>query len=357
MYRHRNKGGSRARYFRSQRPNFRSFDPSAVIEEANNARNLQSSNDSNGHSPTNGNSNGKATKPDYKIKNKFSDFPIDSRLAQNIINHKYETPTPIQDRAIPHILSGRDVVGIANTGTGKTAAFLIPLINKVVHDRRARVLIVTPTRELAVQIEKELYSFSRGLGIHSAICIGGVNINGQIKRLRQQPHFVIGTPGRLMDLESRRNIDFGRFDSFVLDEVDRMLDMGFIGDVKQIVAKLPRNRQSLFFSATLEPKVKSIMNQFINNPVIISVKTTETRDNVHQSVIKIKGRNKADVLCELLDQEGVSKSLIFMRTKRSADKLHKSLSGIGFQTAVLHGNKSQNQSTKFQTFSFVVCYL
>lgn len=276
-------------------------------------------------------------------KHAFTDFEISEKLKASIGRRGYKKPTPIQDQAIPVILSGRDVVGVANTGTGKTAAFLIPLIHKVTSDRRSRVLIITPTRELAVQIDKEFQSFARGFGIHSVVCIGGVSINGQKKKLRRRPNFVIGTPGRLLDLEKQRKLNFNQYGSIVLDEVDRMLDMGFIHDVNEIISKLPADRQSLFFSATLGSKVEGVMGDFIYDPVMISVKTTDTRANVHQDIVKLNGRKKAHVLRGLLDKKEVSKTLIFTRTKRGADSLHKDLSRINFQVAVLHGNKTQNQ--------------
>lgn len=154
---------------------------------------------------------------------------------------------------------------------------------------------------------------------------------------------MIGTPGRLIDLEGQRKLNFGSFESIVLDEVDRMLDMGFIHDVNKIISKLPKDRQSLFFSATLDPKVKGVMSKFINNPVMMSVKTTDNCTNIHQDIVKLNGRNKSEVLRELLDKEEVSKTLIFTRTKRGADALYRNLSKINFQAAVLHGNKTQNQ--------------
>jgi superfamily II DNA/RNA helicase len=320
MYKKRNYSRhSRGRNYRSRGANIKSFDPRTVIGKTNSS-----------------------TFDVYEVKNKFSDFILDNRLAQNIADHRFDAPTPIQDQAIPKIMSGHDVVGVANTGTGKTAAFLIPLINKIVLNR-SKVLIITPTRELAVQIEKELQSFSRNMGIYSVVCIGGVSVHGQINKLRRNPHFVIGTPGRLLDLENQRQINFAHFDSIVLDEVDRMLDMGFINDMRKIISKLPNTRQSLFFSATLSERVKGIMSQFVSNPIMISVKTADASTNVHQEVVELRGRNKADVLCDLLDKKEVSKTLVFMRTKRSADKLHRNLSNVGFQTAVMHGNKTQNQ--------------
>ncbi|MBW6441454.1 DEAD/DEAH box helicase [Patescibacteria group bacterium] len=282
----------------------------------------------------------------YEIQNKFSDFVLNTKLSENITSHGYTKPTPIQDRAIPKILSGLDVVGLANTGTGKTAAFLIPLINKVCLNRGSRVLIITPTRELASQISKEFKSFSAGLGINFTTCIGGLSIRHQINELDRNPHFVIGTPGRLLDLFERKKVDFGRFDSIVLDEVDRMLDMGFINDINKIISKFPKERQSLFFAATLDEKGKGVMRRFVNNPTMISVKITETRDNIKQDIVEIKGRHKPTVLRDLLREKDVSKALIFMKTKRSANDLLQNLSHNGFRVAVMHGNKSQNQRQK-----------
>jgi superfamily II DNA/RNA helicase len=305
---------------RGRRFNKKTFDPRNIISEIN-----DSAEDS------------------YIIKNEFSNFSIQEELKQNITRRGYKTPTPIQDQAIPEILSGHDVVGIANTGTGKTAAFLIPLIDKIIKNNRSHTLIIVPTRELAVQIEKELRSFSNNLRVSSVICIGGVSIRSQISRLYKKPNFIIGTPGRLLDLFNQRVLDFSSFDSIVLDEVDRMLDMGFIHDVKRIVSKLPRDRQSLFFSATLDGKTKSVMSAFIKDPIMISVKSRDTRSNVHQEIVKMGGRNKADVLCEILDKREVEKSLVFVRTKRGADSLGRKLYSIGFKTAVIHGNRSQNQ--------------
>lgn len=281
--------------------------------------------------------------PESEIKHKFSDFNISEILKDNIAARRYETPTPIQDQVIPHILEGKDVVGIANTGTGKTAAFLIPLIDKVIKNRENRVLIIAPTRELATQIDKELKSFSNNLNIHSVICIGGVSINPQIANLYKKPDFVIGTPGRLIDLYEQRKLNFSDYSTIVLDEVDRMLDMGFIHSVKKIISKLPERRQSLFFSATLDNKTKPIMAQFIKDPILVSVKTQDTASNVEQRTVEINGRNKADVLIELLDNREVEKAIVFVRTKYGADNLSKSLYKIGFKTVVLHGNKTQNQ--------------
>ena len=176
----------------------------------------------------------------------FPDFSLAEKLERNILDHGYSSPTQIQEQTIPQILKGRDVIGIANTGTGKTAAFLIPLVNKVFLDRNERVLIVTPTRELAMQIVDELRAFVRGMDLDAVLCIGGANMDRQEKKLRHNPHFVIGTPGRLKDLIERKKLNLTFFHNIVLDEVDRMVDIGFIRDVKYFISLLPKKRQSLF---------------------------------------------------------------------------------------------------------------
>jgi len=283
------------------------------------------------------------TQEEYEPKHTFSDFAISGNLKESISKRGYTIPTPIQDQTIPEILQNKDVVGIANTGTGKTAAFLIPLINKVMQNRNQRVLVIAPTRELAVQIEKELMLFTRNLGIHSVVCIGGVSINPQIYKLQRRPQFVIGTPGRLLDLSAQRKLDFGQFESVVLDEVDRMLDMGFIRDIQEIISQLPRRRQSLFFSATVGDNVMNIMKQFTLKPVRISVKTQDSVVNVDQEIIRVGGRSKIEVLQDLLDKREFEKVLVFGRTKRGADKLTRDLVKMGFLVSAIHGNKTQNQ--------------
>lgn len=275
--------------------------------------------------------------------NKFSDFAIHQIIKQNIAKKGYTSPTPIQDAAIPALLENRDVIGIANTGTGKTAAFLIPLINKVFANKNSKVLIVAPTRELAVQIQEEFVCFAKHTGIGSVLCIGGVSIGGQIGALSRPHNFVIGTPGRLMDLERQRKIHIGSFNSVVLDEVDRMLDMGFIADVRRIVSLLPRPRQSLFFSATLPDNVASIAKGFLNDPVTIKVNSTPTSTNIDQDIVRINGRDKTQVLDELLMNREFEKVLVFGRTKWGMEKLARVLEERGVSVAAIHGNKTQNQ--------------
>src|SRR3989344_2275494 len=288
-------------------------------------------------------------KVEFTPVHRFADFAIADTLKRNIISRGFSEPTPIQDEAIPHILEGHDVVGLANTGTGKTASLLIPLINKVVSDRSQRVLIIAPTRELAVQIRDELTQFSAGLNIDSVLAIGGVHIGPQIMRLRRNPQFVIGTPGRLGDLEQNRALNFTLFNNIVLDEVDRMLDIGFVREIKYIISRLPANRHCLFFSATLTVGVTAVMQGFLRNPVMISVKSTETVKNVRQEVVRTQGRAKIQILHEMLTQKEYTKVLVFGRTKFGMEKLAKDLSDRGFRVAAIHGNKNQSQRQRALT--------
>ncbi|HSW88552.1 MAG TPA: DEAD/DEAH box helicase [Candidatus Saccharimonadales bacterium] len=280
----------------------------------------------------------------YVVQHAFTDFPMSDVLKNNIAFQKYTTPTPIQDQAIQPILEGRDVIGIANTGTGKTAAFLIPLIDKVVKNKNERILIIAPTRELALQIKTELLKFSRGLGVHAILCIGGASVNMQRNELRRNPHFVIGTPGRLKDLIEHRALDLSKFHNIVLDEVDRMVDIGFIKDISYLISLMPQERQSLFFSATVSPEVNSILQKFVKNPVTVSVRTRETSENIQQDIIRVKDKDKKiEQLQELLQTTGFDKVIVFGKTKWGIQKLTNVLIQKGFKAAAIHGNKSQGQ--------------
>ena len=282
------------------------------------------------------------TLPVNTLQKSFSDFDISDYLKVNIQNKGYTIPTPIQNQAIPSILAGRDLIGLANTGTGKTAAFLIPIINKIFRDRREKAFIVTPTRELAVQINDELRSFSANMSIYSALLIGGSNMYRQVKDLKRFPHVVIGTPGRLKDLIERKQLRLHDFQTFVLDEVDLMVDIGFIADVKYFLSFLPSVRQSLFFSATISPKVREILQAFVKNPVTVSVKYQDTAENVDQDVVRVTNRDKkVDKLHDLLIKDGFEKVLIFGKTKHGIEKLHKELYFRGFKVGAIHGNKTQ----------------
>lgn len=280
-------------------------------------------------------------------KHKFSDFELSEQLLENILHKGYTSPMPIQDEAIQPILEGRDLIGIANTGTGKTAAFLIPLIQKINRYRMQKVLIVTPTRELAVQIHDELKIFSKGLSMYSVLCIGGASLFRQKNELRRNPNFVIGTPGRIKDLIQKRGINLSEFENVVLDEADRMVDIGFINDVKYFISLLPKERQSLFFSATISGKVKEILQAFVKDPVTVSVKQQETAENIDQDVIKVTNRGqKVDTLHNLLSRKEFEKVLVFGRTKWGVQKLTDELIRRGLKAAAIHGNKNQNQRQK-----------
>jgi superfamily II DNA/RNA helicase len=279
----------------------------------------------------------------YIPEHKFSDFAVDERLKANVTKKGYETPTPIQDKAIPHVLLGQDVVGLAETGTGKTAAFLIPLIDKVLKRPEERVLVMAPTRELAVQIEKELAGFARGLGFRGMVAVGGANINPQITALKHDPSFLIGTPGRLKDLMERRALDLSAFSTVVLDEADRMLDMGFIDDMRFILGKMNPDRHTLFFSATMSRDIERLIGDFLKEPVTISVKQRDTSKNVDQDVVRIMpGQDKFEVLLELLKDRDFSRVLVFVRTKHGAERLAKMLSRQRIFAESIHGNKTHN---------------
>ena len=274
----------------------------------------------------------------------FSDFLIEEKLKKNITNKGYTVPTHIQDRTIPHILKGQDVVGIANTGTGKTAAFLIPLVNKIMKDPKGSVLIVVPTRELATQINDELKGFAPGTGLFSVVCVGGTPMGPQLRELRYKNHFIIGTPGRLKDLIERNALDLSQTETVVLDEADRMLDMGFLPDMKFIMSKTPKDRHTLFFSATMSKEVEKLIHEFLREPVSISVKTQDTSKNVDQDIVRMRaGEDKLQALENLLHKEDFNKVLIFGRTKHGVERLAKTLSVRGFKADSIHGDKSQGQ--------------
>ncbi len=277
----------------------------------------------------------------YTPEHMFKDFEINESLKLNIISKGYTLPTPIQDKTIPHILKGSDVVGLANTGTGKTAAFLIPLINKVLANPKEKILIMAPTRELAIQIDQELKGFTRGMRVYSVCCVGGAPISKQIQSLRYLNNFIIGTPGRLKDLIERKVLTLTNCSTVVLDEADRMLDMGFINDMKFMMAMMPAERHTLFFSATLSREIEALISQFLKDPVRISVKTGDTAANVEQDIIRLnKGENKIDVLHNLLTKEEFDKVLIFGRTKHGVEKLSKALISMGLKAESIHGDKN-----------------
>jgi ATP-dependent RNA helicase RhlE len=280
----------------------------------------------------------------YQPTHSFADFAVLPLIHANLAARGYVDPTPIQDQAIPHGLAGRDVVGIANTGTGKTVAFAIPVLHHLITDNK-RALIMAPTRELAQQIEDECKVVAKGTGLFGALLIGGMAMGPQLQALRANPQIVIGTPGRIKDHMERGSLNLRDFSIVVLDEVDRMLDMGFINDMRTILGELATPRQSFFFSATMDAKVQSLMNTFVGeNPVTISVKTGETSDNVEQNIVQYgSSSERLDKLHDLLINGQVEKALVFDETQRSVERLLRDLEIRGFKADAIHGGKSQGQ--------------
>lgn len=281
----------------------------------------------------------------YEATHTFSDFPFGAELHHNIATKGYETPSAIQDQAIPHIIEGRDVIGLANTGTGKTAAFLLPIIERQSGIMlRPSVLIVAPTRELAQQIHEQFRDFAKGMNLYATLIVGGVNIDRQIRELKRRPHVIIGTPGRLKDLLNRQMLQLKNMTTLVLDEADRMLDMGFLPDIKQLVAAMPRDRQTLFFSATMTPEISALTRDFLNDPVMVSVRTSETNEHIEQDVVEARDRaHKLELLTEMLGGTSYEKVLIFGETKFGVQRLSDTLSKRGIPSVAIHGNKNQSQ--------------
>ena len=275
----------------------------------------------------------------------FNDFALSDKTKATLEFLGFTTPSAIQDQAITPALEGRDVIGLANTGTGKTAAFLLPIIEKLLKTpTRNSVLILSPTRELAQQIDAEFKRFAAGQKLFSAVCVGGANIGRQIRDLQRNPHVIIATPGRLKDLLERRIAVLGEVDTFVLDEADRMLDMGFVHDIRHVATLLPTNRQTMCFSATMTPEVKVIMDEFMNDPVIVSVRRGETSDHIDQDIVEAYDKeDKIEKLTALLHKDELEKTIVFCDTKFGAQRLADRLSKDGLPAVAIHGNKSQSQ--------------
>jgi ATP-dependent RNA helicase RhlE len=281
---------------------------------------------------------------DYAPKHRFEDFAVDAVIQRNLTGKGFVIPSPIQDQTIPLALDGRDIIGIANTGTGKTAAFAVPVIQALITNRDAKALIVAPTRELAQQIESECRSIGKGGGFTGALLIGGTGMGTQLRDLRAKPRLIIGTPGRIKDHMERGTLKLDSCNLVVLDEVDRMLDMGFLPDVSFILKALSPNRQSFFFSATMDPRVQGLIGTFSNNPETVSVKSGESSDHVNQDVVRYNGtHDKMDKLHDILNKEEVAKVIVFDETQRSVERLSNELIARGFAADAIHGGKSQGQ--------------
>jgi len=279
----------------------------------------------------------------YVAQNTFADFNLNELIAKNIAAKGYVDPSPIQDQAIPHILDGRDIIGIADTGTGKTAAFGVPMLHALVMNG-GRAIIMAPTRELAQQIDEEFRGIAKGSGLTGAVLIGGAAMGPQLRDLRANPQIVIGTPGRIKDHMERRSLVLTDFTHVVLDEVDRMLDMGFVNDMRDILSTLPSTRQSLFFSATMDRNVSALIETFSNDAISISVKTGDTGENIHQNIVRVgHDSEKLAKLHDLLISGEMSKTIIFDDTQRSVERLANELVARGFKADAIHGGKSQGQ--------------
>ncbi len=281
----------------------------------------------------------------YEPTHKFADFPFHPVLQKNIAFRKYTNPSAIQDQSIPHTLAGKDVLGLANTGTGKTAAFLLPILNKLFADPvPVSVLILAPTRELAQQIDEQFQAFSHGMKLYSTLIVGGTNMDRQIRQLARRPQVVIGTPGRVMDLIKRRKLILDNVNTVVLDEADRMLDMGFVNDIREIVGLTPTERQTLFFSATITPQIQKLMDEFLRNPEVVSVRTADTSERVEQDIVVAASKEeKIEKLLDMLSNEEFEKVLLFGETKFGVQRLSDHLDNSGIPSAAIHGNKSQSQ--------------
>ena len=278
----------------------------------------------------------------YVAKNTFKTFGLDNMLVKTIVALKMTIPTPIQDQIIPHILKNKDVIALAETGTGKTAAFLIPLIEKTIKNMNHRTLILVPTRELAVQVTREIFLLTKNLNMHSVMCVGGMDIRPQIKKLSRAHQFVIATPGRALDLIKKRFILAEKFNTVVLDEADRMLDMGFITDMRKILEKTPETRETLLFSATMNQASEKLADDFLKNPVTVSVKKTDVTQNIEQTIVHYQNNNKFDTLLDLLKDKDFKRVLVFGSRKHSAQKLAEQLNDNKIPTESIHGNKSHN---------------
>ena len=281
----------------------------------------------------------------------FNDFGLAEPILRALAEEKYETPTPIQAQTIPLACQGRDVIGIAQTGTGKTAAFALPILNHLFNKRQrpaqktCRVLVLSPTRELSGQIAESFRAYGRHIRpLAIELAIGGVPINRQVRGVARGLEVLVATPGRLLDLVHQRALRLDQVEVLVLDEADRMLDMGFIHDIKKIVAMLPKERQTLFFSATMPQEITRLADQMLRNPARVAVTPQATTvERIAQRVIHTEKASKQALLAELLKSEQVERVLVFTRTKHGADKVVRGLQKAGFTAEAIHGNKSQNQ--------------
>jgi ATP-dependent RNA helicase RhlE len=281
----------------------------------------------------------------------FDELGLNAELLRAVKSEGYARPTPIQQQAIGHVLAGRDLMGIAQTGTGKTAAFALPILQRLGHagpqgqsrGRKARVLVLSPTRELATQIAASFATYGRHTRLRQAVVFGGVSQNPQVKAIKDGVDVLVATPGRLLDLIEQRVVTLDAIEVLVVDEADRMLDMGFIRDIRKIVARLPVRRQTLMFSATMPSDIRQLADSILTNPVRVQVAAkSAAADTVEQSVYFVEKRNKPALLAHLMQKSEITRALVFTRTKHGADKVARHLSRSGIRAEAIHGNKTQN---------------
>ncbi|HEY1980044.1 MAG TPA: DEAD/DEAH box helicase, partial [Xanthobacteraceae bacterium] len=280
----------------------------------------------------------------------FHDFNLHDAITRALTEEKYTTPTPIQQQTIPIVMSGRDVIGIAQTGTGKTAAFALPILHRLAGNPRqterksCRVLVLSPTRELSGQIRDSFRAYGRHLRLKSALAIGGVSMGAQVRSLLDGVDILVATPGRLLDLVQSNALRLNQVECLVLDEADRMLDMGFINDIRKIVAKLPAARQTLMFSATMPRAIADLAAQMLRDPAKVAVApVATTAERIEQRIIHVDRAAKPAILVEVLRSETIDRVLVFTRTKHGADKVTRRLVEAGISAEAIHGNKSQGQ--------------
>jgi ATP-dependent RNA helicase RhlE len=285
----------------------------------------------------------------YESSRTILDLPVDRRIIANLLAKGYNKPTEIQDRTLEALLAQNDLLGIAQTGTGKTGAFLIPIVHNLINTKAAnQVLIVVPTRELAVQVEEEFTSMVKGLGMRSNCFIGGTSVGKDIASLRQPVHFIIGTPGRLTDLARQGALRMSNFNTLILDEFDRLLDMGFARDIQFIVKAMNNRKQTLLFSATEEKNQLTLIRELLHQPVEVRVsKGKTTGDHIEQEVVRVAaGESKMDVLLRMVKDHTFQKVIVFAETKRGVSQVRKNLHQSGIRVDEIHGNKSQNYRLK-----------
>ena len=283
----------------------------------------------------------------------FTNLGLSEPLLKAIKEQGYDTPTPIQEKAIPVVIEGKDVLAAAQTGTGKTAGFTLPLLERLsqkqphMHKKQIRALVLTPTRELAAQVAQSITDYGKYTPYRSTVIFGGVGINPQLATLRKGVDIVIATPGRLLDIAGQQGIDFSKLECLILDEADRMLDMGFIHDIKKLMKLMPQKRQTLLFSATFSPEIKKLASGLLKNPVLVEVaRQNKTADQISQVVHFVDKGRKRELLSQLIKAKDWKQVLVFTRTKHGANKLTKQLEEYGISAAAIHGNKSQGARTK-----------